>query len=232
MGEVGIDASVALFTLVLSLGASLTIGIAPAVQTMRGDVRDRLQQGDRGARGPPRIRSALVLVEIALSTMLLIAAALLTRSFQSVQAVDPGFRPSQVLTIRLSLPREKYDGHDAIQRFADQVQPRIASLPGVRAAAAANVVPMNGYLATAGFFLDGLVAKNAPEAHYRMITPDYFKALGIQLRDGRMFDAIDRGSSAPVAITTKHSHGVASRAAARSAAACVWLTAKRYGAKW
>ena len=201
VGEVGIDASVALFTLVLSLGASLTIGIVPAVQTMRGDVRDRLQQGDRGAStSGTRIRSALVLVEIALSTMLLIAAALLTRSFQSVQAVDPGFRPSQVLTIRLSLPRERYDGHDAIQRFADQVQPRIASLPGVRAAAAANVVPMNGYLATAGFLIDGLVAKNAPETHYRMITPDYFKALGIQLREGRVFDATDRGGSAPVAI--------------------------------
>ena len=158
--EVGIDVPVALFTLVLSLGVSLVVGMVPAVQATRGDLRDALQQADRGSSSSgARARSALVFVEIALSTMLLIAAALLTRSFQSVQAVDPGFRSSRVLTIRLSLPRDKYDGHDAIQRFADQVQPRIASLPGIRAAAAANVVPMNGYLATAAFLVDGLIAE-------------------------------------------------------------------------
>ena len=199
--EVGIDVPVALFTLVLSLGASLVVGMVPAVQATRGDLRDALQQADRGSSSSgARVRSALVFVEIALSTMLLIAAALLTRSFQSVQAVDPGFRSSRVLTIRLSLPRDKYDGHDAIQRFADQVQPNIASLPGIRAVAAANVVPMNGYLATAAFLVDGLIATNAPEAHYRMITTDYFRALGIPLREGRAFDATDRGGSAPVAI--------------------------------
>ena len=76
-------------------------------------------------------------------------AALLTRSYQSVQAVDPGFRPSQVLTIRLALPRTRYTNRASIENFYEQVQPRIASIPGVRAVAAANVVPMNGYLATA-----------------------------------------------------------------------------------
>jgi predicted permease len=70
----------------------------------------------------------------------------------------------------------------------------------VRAVAAANVVPMNGYLATAAFFVDGVMAKDAPEAHYRMITPDYFRALGIPVRGGRVFDAADRAGSAPVAI--------------------------------
>jgi putative ABC transport system permease protein len=197
VAEVGIDVPAALFTLALSLGTSLVAGLVPAVlATRRG-----LYQADRGASASGGcIRSAFVFVEIALSTMLLIAAALLTRSFQQVQAVDPGFRSAQVLTIRLSLPREKYNSRAAIQQFADQVQPRIAAVPGIRAAAAANVVPMNGYLATAGFFLDGLTAKNAPEAHYRMITPDYFRALGIPLLVGRAFDASDRGGSAPVAI--------------------------------
>lgn len=199
--EVSIDFSAGVFTLALTLGASVVVGIVPALQATRSDVRDALQQGDRGSStGGARVRSALIFVEVALSTMLLIAAALLTRSFQSVEAVDPGFRSAHVLTIRLSLPRDKYDGRERIQRFADEVQPRLAALPGVRAAAAANVVPMNGYLATAAFLIDGTVAKNAPEAHYRMITPDYFKTLGIQLREGRAFDAGDRGGSAPVAI--------------------------------
>jgi putative ABC transport system permease protein len=195
--EVGIGGPAALFTLGLSLGASLVIGLVPAVvATRRG-----LYEADRGCSlSGGRTRSIFVFVQIALSAMLLIAAALLARSVQQVQAVDPGFQPSQVLTIRLSLPREKYSSRAAIQQFADQVQPRIASLPGIRAAAASNVVPMNGYLATAGFFVDGHTVKNAPEAHYRMITPDYFRALGIPLREGRVFDASDRNGSASVAV--------------------------------
>ena len=201
VAEIGIDGSVALFTLAVSLGASLAVGIVPAIQATRGDLRSALQQGERGSSaGGTRIRSALVFAEVALSTVLLIAAALLTRSFQQVLAVDPGFRSSHVLTIRISLPRAKYTGRTAIEQFANEVQPRVGSLPGVHAAAAANVVPMNGYLATATFFVDGVVTKNAPDAHYRMITADYFRTLGIPLREGRPFDATDRSGSSPVAI--------------------------------
>jgi putative ABC transport system permease protein len=199
--EIGIDVSVAAFTFVVALGASLSVGVAPALQALRRDPRGALRLGDRGSSAAStRIRAGLVCAEVALSTVLLMTTVLLARSFQQVQAVDPGFRPSQVLTIRLSLPRARYGGRAAIERFANQVQPRIASLPGMRAVAAANVVPMNGYLATTPFFVDGIVAKDAPEAHYRMITPDYFRALGIPMRTGRAFDATDRGGSAPVAI--------------------------------
>ena len=141
--------------------------------------------------------------EVALSTVLLIAALLLARSFQRVRAVDPGFHASQVLTVRLSLPRARYPGHQAIEQFASQLEPRIGSLPGVRAVAAANVVPMNGYLATTAVYVDGVVARNAPEAHYRMITPGYFRALGIPLRDGRGFESADRSGAAPVAIVNE-----------------------------
>jgi putative ABC transport system permease protein len=142
-------------------------------------------------------------VEIALSTVLLIAAVLLARSFLHVRAVDPGFRPSPVLTVRLSLPRARYGGHAAIEQFASQLQPRIMSLPGVRAVAAGNVVPMNGYLATTPFHVDGVIVRDAPEAHYRMITADYFRALGIPLRAGRAFNATDRSGSEPVAIVNE-----------------------------
>jgi putative ABC transport system permease protein len=199
--EVSIDAPVALFTLIMSLGASLVVGVAPALQASRRDLREALQQGDRGSSaGGVQLRNALVFAEIALSTVLVVTAVLLARSYHRVQAVDPGFRPAQVLTIRLSLPRARYGGRAAIDQFAARVQPGIASLPGVRAVAAANVVPMNGYLATTAFFVDGVIVKDAPEAHYRMITPDYFRALGIPVRGGRAFDATDRSGSAPVAI--------------------------------
>jgi putative ABC transport system permease protein len=201
VAEIGIDLRVAVFTLLVSLGTSLLFGIAPALQASRGDVRDALQRGERGSSvGGNRVRAVLVFAEVALATVLLMTAALLVRSFQHVQAVDPGFRPSQVLTVRLSLPRARYSGRSAIENFYNQVQPRVASLPGVRAVAAANVVPMNGYLATTAFFVEGVIARDAPEAQYRMISPDYFRALGIAVRRGRAFTATDRSDSAPVAI--------------------------------
>ena len=121
VAEIGIDPSVAVFTLVMALGTSLVVGVAPALQASRRDLRGALQHGDRGSSGGGnRVRAALVFAEIALSTVLLMAAALLARSFQRVEAVDPGFRPSQVLTIRLSLPRVRYGGRAAIEQFANQ----------------------------------------------------------------------------------------------------------------
>jgi putative ABC transport system permease protein len=201
VAEIGIDVRAAAFTLVLALGTSLLVGIAPALQACRGDLRGGLQAGERGSsHGGGRVRTVLVFAEVALSTVLLMTAALLARSFQPVQAIDPGFRTANVLTVRLSLPRARYSGRAAIESFYKQAHPRIASVPGVRAAAAANVVPMNGYLATTAFFVDGVIAKDAPEAHYRMISPDYFRALGIAVRTGRAFTDADRHDSAAVAI--------------------------------
>jgi predicted permease len=199
--EIAIDLRAGLFTLLVALGTSLAIGVAPALQAWRGDVHGALRGGERGSSlGGRRARTVLVFVEVALSTVLLMAAALLVRSFQHVQSVDPGFRPAHVLSIRLSLPRTRYTAGAAIDSFYNQVQPRIASIAGVRAVAAANVVPMNGYLATTAFFVDGVMTGDAPDAHYRMISPDYFRALGIPLRSGRAFTSSDRRDSAPVAI--------------------------------
>ena len=204
VAEIAIDWRAALFTLLLSIGISAIVGSVPALQALRGDVRCGLQQGDRGSSvGAGRLRGALVFAEVALSTLLLVATALLARSFSEVQAVDPGFRPAQVLTVRISLPRARYASRAAIENFYNQAQPRLASVAGVDAAAAANVVPMNGYLATIAFYTDGIVSKDAPDAHYRMISPDYFRALGIRLLDGRAFTSADRHDSAPVAIVNQ-----------------------------
>jgi predicted permease len=180
IAEIEIDWQVAFFTLGVSLAACLLFGLVPAIQASRGDLLDALKGGGRAVSAAGgRLRSVLIFAEVALSTLLLITAALLARSFQEVTSVDPGFRASGVLTVRLSLPRARYNNRAAIENFYQQVQPRIAALPGVRAAAAANVVPMNGYFATTPFFIDGVQAKTPPESHYRMISPDYFRALGI-----------------------------------------------------
>jgi putative ABC transport system permease protein len=202
--EIAIDVRVALFTLAVTLGASLLIGAAPALNASRGDLRDALAHGDRVAgSGGTRLRAALLFAEVALSTVLLMTAGLLARSFQHVNNVDPGFKASRVLTIRLSLPRARYQNRAAIESFYNQAQPRIASLPGVRAVSAANVVPMNGYLATTPFYVDGVLANDAPEAHYRMISPDYFRTLGIPLLNGRALTGADRAHTAPVAVVNE-----------------------------
>ena len=204
VAEVAIDWGAALFTLLLSLGTSAIVGSVPALQALRGDVRGALQHGDRGSSvGGGRLRATLVFAEVTLSTLLLVSAALLARSFSEVQAIDPGFRPSHVLTVRISLPRARYANRAAIENFYHQVQPRLASVPGVDAAAAANVVPMNGYLATIAFYTDGTISRDAPDAHYRMISPDYFRALGIGLLQGRGFSATDRNHTLPVAIVNQ-----------------------------
>jgi predicted permease len=202
--EIAIDVRAALVALLVSLGTSLVVGLVPALQAWHVGIRHALQGGERGAStAGGRIRAALVFAEVAVSMMLLMTAALLARSFERVQAVDPGFRAAQVLTVRLSLPRARYAGRAQIEAFYDAVQPRIASLPGVRSVAAANVVPMNGYLATTTFYVDGVITNDAPEAHYRMISPDYFGALGIPLRRGRSFTASDRHDAAAVAIVNE-----------------------------
>jgi putative ABC transport system permease protein len=203
VAEIGIDLRIAVFTLAMSLATSLLVGLVPALHVSRGNVREALQQGERGAGGGNRLRATLVFAEIALTTLLLTMAALLARSFQRVEAVDPGFRPAGVLTVRLSLPRARYAGRAAIENFYNEVQPRLASIPGVQSVAAANVVPMNNYLATMVFYVDGSIVKDAPEAHYRMISPDYFRALGIPLHRGRAFSAADRSDSPPVAIVNE-----------------------------
>jgi putative ABC transport system permease protein len=202
--EIAIDGPIVLVTLLIAIATSLAAGLAPALHAVRADVRSALQGGERGSSpGGGRARTALVFVEVALATLLLSAAALLARSFQQVQSVDPGFRPANVLSIRLSLPRARYSNGATIDAFHARLQPRIASLAGVRAVAAANVVPMNGYLATTPVFVDGVIDTDAPDAHYRMVSPDYFRALGVPLRSGRAFTASDRRDSAPVAIVNE-----------------------------
>jgi putative ABC transport system permease protein len=203
LAEVGINLRVAAFAVVLSSAAVVLFGLVPGLLASRGDVRDGLTDGGRAADAGTRLRAWLVAGEVALSTMLLISAALLARSFERVQAVDSGFRPANVLTVRLSLPRARYQDATAIQNFYEALQPRLAALPGIRAVAAANVVPMNNYLATTAFYIAGVTIKDAPEVHYRMISPDYFRALGITLRGGRAFTATDRAGTQPVVIVNE-----------------------------
>ena len=208
--EVSLDWTSAGFGVLLALVISIAAAVLPALQLSL--VVSRGLAGQRSVTlGGRKLRAVLVCAEVALSVLLVVGAGLLVRSFAALQRVEPGFQPAGVLSLRLSLPRNRYKATNDIAGFYERLAPRIRSLPGVSAAAAANVVPMNGYLAAAtiqppGF--EGGSARDLPEVHYRMISPDYFTVMGIPVITGRPFTAADGPTGMPVAIV---SQGVAKR---------------------
>jgi putative ABC transport system permease protein len=207
--EIRLDAGGVVFALLLSIGLSAATAVLPAVQLSSPS---RNGAGQRSVTlGGRRLRAAFVCAEVALSVLLVIAAGLLVRSFAAVQRVEPGFQPSGVVSVRLSLPRARYMSTSAIARFYEQLAPRIRGIAGVEGAAAANVVPMNGYLATAAIEVPGLETQpgtGVPDVHYRMISSDYFSVMGIPVVSGRSFTDGDGASAMPVAMV---SQGLAKR---------------------
>jgi putative ABC transport system permease protein len=197
-----IDARVLLFTLGATGFAVMAFGLAPAWQISRG--RDALNASGRGiVAGPRTMRRVLVGVEIALAAALVILAGLLARSFDKLQSVDPGFRADHVLSVRLSLPRARYASRADLVGFYERLYPKLAALPGVERVAAANVVPLNNYRATANFWMASRPKPEpdrVPEAHYRTVSPDYFAAMQVPLLAGRAFSVDDTSRSEPIAI--------------------------------
>ena len=207
--EIGVGTDSVMFAVLLAIAISLVTAVAPALQL---SFPSRNLAGQRSVTlGGRRLRAAFVCAEVALSVLLIVGAGLLVRSFAAVQRVEPGFQPSGVVSIRLSLPRTRYRTTDTIARFYEQLAPRIRSLGGVAGAAASNVVPMNGYLASATIEVPGLELQpvtEPPDVHYRMISPDYFSVMGIPVVGGRSFTDADSGLGMPVAIV---SQGLAQR---------------------
>jgi putative ABC transport system permease protein len=202
--EVTLDATSLVFAGAVALVAALLFGLLPAVQLSRHTERSDIRSFDRSVTSDARrLRSIFVAVEVALAVVLVFAAGLLARSLIRLQRIDPGFDSSGVLTIRLSLPRGRYQSTHDIDGFVAQLGPRLSALPGVRAVAAANVVPLNGYLATADFLIEGEPPPrngHRAEVHYRMVSPEYLEALRIPLLEGRRLDDHDRAGAAAVAV--------------------------------
>ncbi len=202
--DVAIDGRVLLFTLGLTLATGVAFGLAPALSASRVDVHAGLRDGARGAsaaRG--RLKRALVVAELALSLVLLIGAGLMLRSFVKLRDVDPGMQPEHVLTLRAALPGPKGEPSAAdrarwVAWFA-RATARLGQLPGVRAAAAADILPLDGNDARYTFEIEGQPPRAAidlPHEEVREVTPGYFEALGVPLVRGR-FIADRDGSDAP-----------------------------------
>jgi putative ABC transport system permease protein len=206
MAEVHLDAPVLLFTLIVSLTTGILFGLAPAFTVAQTNPHGTLKEGGRGGSATAssqRLRSALVVIEIALSLTLLAGAGLLIRSFLRLQDVDAGFRPEGVLTLRLALPEQKYaTAHQSITFYRNLLD-RLRHLPGVDAAGAINGLPLtdNGWSGSVTIDTTAVTGPDAsPEADQRPITPGYFEALHIPLLQGRYPTDQDNETAAPICL--------------------------------
>jgi putative ABC transport system permease protein len=191
-----LDAPVLLASLGLTLVTGIVFGLAPAWLAARVNVNDALKQGTRGsteggARG--RLRGLLVVVEVAGSLMLLAGAGLLVRSFIQLMQVDPGFTPERATLLRVSLPAKKYAGPEQQLAFTDALLARLRALPGVEAVGVTHSMPLVGDYVLS-FRIEGrpVAASDEPSANFYAVTPDYFRAMGIRLVRGRLFEEQDR----------------------------------------
>jgi putative ABC transport system permease protein len=177
------------------------VALLPALQATRTDPHDSLKADARagGGRGG-RLRQGLVVAEIALCVVLLLGAGVLIRTLWNIQRVDPGFRADGVLTMRLTLPRDRYAGEGA-GVFFDALLERIAQIPGVRSAAAASQFPPQQTFATQFALEKGAgPADTLPSAYITIATPQYFDTLGVPLRAGRHFTSSDNLNSPGVVL--------------------------------
>jgi predicted permease len=189
--NVKIDATVLAFTLLISLATGLLFGLAPAIRTMKENLVDALKDGIRGgseATVKNRTRSLLVVFESAIAVMLLIAAGLLIRSLVALQNVDPGFDPNNVLTLRVDLPRQKYNTPEKASNFFEQLETRVAGLPGVKAVGLITDLPLSGEARDMPYRVEGRPAtSDIAFVDFRRVNKNYFSAMRIPLRRGRNF---------------------------------------------
>ncbi|HJQ26944.1 MAG TPA: ABC transporter permease [Blastocatellia bacterium] len=203
--EIKLDLRVLCFTLLISLLTGVVFGLAPAAQALKADVQAALKDGGKGSAqgfGGNRMRNALVVVEIAAAFVLLIGAGLLVKSFVKLRSVDPGLKPENVLTARMALAPERYKDADALRRFHKQVLERVAALPGVEAAGLTSHLAVeqfgtNGFLRVEG---KTYPPNQEPLVELRVVSPDYFRAMGVPLLHGRMFDDHDTKDSPPTVL--------------------------------
>jgi len=200
LSSIGIDAPVMLFTLAVSLLTAVLFGLAPALTVSNLNLNDTLKEGGRSAAegaGGRRLRSALAIVEIALSVMLLIGAGLLIRSFLRLQEVRPGFNPNHLLAAELALPTAKYAEDQQVTNFYTELLERLEHQPGVQAVAVTTTLPLAGQGDLLYFRMEGrdvALADRQPDAEVRTVNANYFRTMEIPLRRGRLLaddDSID-----------------------------------------
>jgi putative ABC transport system permease protein len=205
---IALDWHVLAFAVVLSLSTMLFFGILPALSISGRDMRERLSEGGRGmtvARRRNRVRSALVTTEIALAVVLLAGAGLMFKTLRNLNRTAAGFAPNNLLTMRVPLPPAKYPDEARALNFYERLLERTRAAAGVEAAAAGSRLPL-GFGGSWGklFSIEGhplaTTLSQVPGVQFQLVSPDYFRAAGIELLKGRDFTAQDTENAPQVAI--------------------------------
>lgn len=208
LAEIHVNWAVFAFAIGLSLAASFLFGISPALHASKVDFNEALKAGGRGvAGGSNRLRSSLVVAQIALSFVLAIGAGLLFRSFLVLTSVDLGFRTDGMLVMYAHDPAKTFPDYLAAGRFFENVVAAMRALPGVKSAAAAMGLPTGQYGSNGNYVIDGQKwqpgAYAAPHADFSLGSPGYFATMGIPMLRGRDFNAGDAYDSPYVAIISQ-----------------------------
>jgi len=207
--EVSVDGRILAFTLLVSFLTGLVFGLAPALQASKLELNESLKEGSRGTTSglrQNRLRSLLVVSEVAMALVLLISAGLLIKSFVRLLEVKPGFNPENVLAMEIQLPDlppSRYANREEQTAFFQQLTDRIKGLPGVEDAGAVLSLPLSGAFEGTEVILAGQEAVpdgQRPEADYTIVTPDYFPTLQIPLIKGRQFTVRDTRDAPGVII--------------------------------
>ncbi len=208
--RIAVNPDALMFTLGVSLATALIVGLIPALVASRADPQQALKESGRtttGAAGRRRLRSALVVGEVALALMLLVGTGLMVRSFIGLVESDQGYRRERVLTMQLVLPGARYGTEDDRARFYTSLLDRVQSLPGVRGAGVTSALPPSWSDHSARFILDGEAKPQrgdpAHQERMRVVSGEYFDALGLPLRRGRTFTRRDDAQTPSVAIVSE-----------------------------
>jgi putative ABC transport system permease protein len=207
--DVRLDYRVLAFTFAISLLTGLLPGLLPALKTSTPNLYRRLTAGggrraSEGIRGR-QLQSGLVVFEVAIALLLLVGAGLMIKSFALINRVEVGFERENVLILQVALPETEYEGSEVATFWRDLIA-RVRTLPGVTAAAATSVLPVDEFAVTTTFTLENVASAGPAEtqlANFRRVSPDYFRALGIPIRDGRVFRDGDDLASTPVAVVSE-----------------------------
>ncbi|HEV8204864.1 MAG TPA: ABC transporter permease [Pyrinomonadaceae bacterium] len=208
LNEIHMNVRVLGFTFVASVLTGILFGLVPALQISRPDVQEAIRETGRGVSGnrrQSRFRQALIVVEVALSVVLLVGAGLLFRSFLRLQSVNTGFVSEHVWTARLTPSGTSYNDQADYDRFYNQVLEKVSAVPGVQDAGVINTLPLDKG-PTAGFRVDGREVTTPdkwPSANYRSVSPNYFRAMGIPVLQGRAYTDRDNINSPLVMIVNQ-----------------------------
>ena len=207
LSSIAIDGSVLAFAVGVSFLTGIVFGLVPAFSASRLDVNEALKEGGRAATGGiarHRVRSILVVSEIALALVLLIGAGLLIKSIWKLRTVDPGFNPENLLTMRVEMPETRYKEIPKQIQFRDRLLEAVNSVPGSQAALISEL-PMTENLMH-NFVIDGrppLPPGEEPELETRTVAGEYFRTMGIPVLVGRDFNASDRADSPAVGLVNE-----------------------------